>query len=276
MKKKNKHGGGHDNAERWLLTYADVITLLLALFIFLYSISTINVVKLTAFSTSFRELFGMGKIPQSSTSGSGGTSFLPEQNAIVKLQQQLEAEFKDLIEGGMVDIEKTDEGLALRLNDKVVFGIASAEVSVEAESILDNVGKYLTNLPNDIRIEGHTDNLAMSPGSKYPTNWELSGARAASVVRYMIEHDNIEPKRLSLAGYAEYKPVSDNNSDNRRVEIVVLKTLEEKKKERTVLQAQRYEEKPVRIGHQDIAPAGVPQDSFGRALREPELEGEGE
>jgi len=219
---------------RWLLTYADMITLLLALFIYLYSISEINSTKLTAFSESMAEMFGIGRVPQSAESQSGGDGILPQANAIVRLERKVKTEFKDLIEDGMVDVAETEEGLKVRLKDKVLFNLGSADVASKAGPLLAKLAEYLKDAPNMIRVEGHTDNVPMAPGSRYPSNWELSGARAASVVRFLIEEAHLDPARLALAGYAEYQPIKPNlpfvgNAENRRVEIVVVRTEAEKK-----------------------------------------------
>jgi len=230
-------GGGHDGSGgmRWLLTYSDMITLLLALFIFLYSISEINIAKMNAFSDAMANLFGIGRIPQSSTSNSGGDGILPEANAIVRLQHQVQKEFEKLIDEEMVDVAETEEGLKVRLKDKILFTLGSADVTGEARSILRELSKHLVDIPNNIRVEGHTDNIPMTKNSRHPTNWELSSARAASVVRFFIEQCDIDAKRLAIAGYAEYHPIKPNvpflgNSENRRVEIVILRTKEEKVK----------------------------------------------
>jgi chemotaxis protein MotB len=224
-------GGGHDAAGgmRWLLTYSDMITLLLALFIFLYSISEINASKMNAFSDAMADLFGIGRIPQSSTSGSGGSGLLPEANSIVRLHRQVSSEFKKLIDEDLVDVAETEEGLKVRLKDKILFGIGSADITPPAQDLLRKLSLNLVHVSNKIRVEGHTDNLPMSKNSRYPSNWELSGARAASVVRFFIERCHLNPMRFAIAGYAEYHPIQSNlpimgRSANRRVEIIILRT----------------------------------------------------
>lgn len=228
-KHRGSHEEGHENGERWLLTYADMVTLLLALFIFLYSISEINVSKLNAFSDAMAEMFNIGRVPESSTSNSGGSGILPEANAIVKLQKKVSAEFKELIDDNLVDVAETEEGLKVRLKDKIIFGIGSSDVTAQAQEILQKLSTNIVGLNNMIRVEGHTDNLPMAKNSRYPSNWELSGARAAAVVRCFIEKGHVDPARLAFAGYAEYHPLYPNrpflgNAENRRVEIVILRT----------------------------------------------------
>lgn len=228
---KKKHRGAHEehvNHERWLLTYSDMITLLLALFIFLYSISEINVQKLNAFSDAMANIFGIGRVPESSTSNSGGDGVLPESNSIVRLQKKVSKELEKLIQQDMVDVTETEEGLRVLLKDRIVFTLGNADVTSQAKKMLRELSVNLVDLPNEIRIEGHTDNLPMAKNSKYPSNWELSSARAISVARFFIEQCNIDPKRLTVAGYAEYHPRKPNypvvgNAENRRVEIVILR-----------------------------------------------------
>lgn len=253
-------GGGHDSAGglRWLLTYADMITLLLALFIYLYSISEINSAKFSAFSTAFSEAFGFSKTPiVNETSGTSGVlpmqgfpegkvkpygnqppagdgrqpgykeGATPEaEQSLQQLKYQLEIEFPDWIKQGDLTILEPDEGLMLRLRDNAVFRLGRAEITTEAEAVLSALAQKLQMLDFPLRVEGHTDDLPIGKNSPFASNWELSGARAASVVRDFIGR-GIAPNRLSLAGYAEYRPIQTNipgqgNPVNRRVEILIV------------------------------------------------------
>jgi chemotaxis protein MotB len=221
---------GHDGGGelRWLLTYSDVVTLLLALFIYLYSISSINTAKYNAFAQSLQQVFGMGKVPASYNSQSGGDGVLPQATALVYIQQKLMSQLQEAIERGEVSVKATEEGLVLSLKDQVLFGMGKADLMPAAEPMIAGIAKLLKGEPNKIRIEGHTDNVPIVKGGRYDSNWELSAARAASVVKFMIEKCGIDPSLLQLAGYAEYKPVAPNmprvgNPMNRRVEIVIVK-----------------------------------------------------
>ena len=258
-----KRGGAeeHENAERWLLTYADMITLLLALFIYLYSISTINEVKLQAFGQAFASLFGVGKIPLNMSAGASGVLSIPgnqkgkadekdpqkkkydkksemekqkarEQKAaenkrnMEALKEQLKQEYPDLVNQGKLTILEQDEGLMLRLQDSALFDLGSSDIASLARPLLQRMGELIASLPNPVRVEGHTDDLPIR-SARYRSNFELSGARASSVVDNFIREGKMLPDRFSIAGYGEYKPIATNvpnqgNPLNRRVEILIL------------------------------------------------------
>jgi chemotaxis protein MotB len=258
---------GHDGGGelRWLLTYSDVVTLLLALFIFLYSISSVNKAKYNAFAESLREVFGMGKVPASYNSQSGGDGILPEATALARVRQQIMESLNEAIEKGLISVKETEEGLVLRLKDKLLFDLGSGELSPKAEPILATIAGYFQKMPNKIRIEGHTDNIPIVKGSRYASNWELSAARAASVVKFLIERCGISPSRLSLAGYAQFKPIAPNmprigNPENRRVEIVVISEVSDLK---------APPEGEIKGGKSENVPS-APTDSSG-LVRETEL-----
>jgi chemotaxis protein MotB len=121
-----------------------------------------------------------------------------------------------------------ERGLTIRFLDTALFDLGQADLKPEARAILDNVASILRSLPNPIRVEGHTDNLPINT-YRFPSNWELSTARATTVVRYLAEKHGIPPDRLSAAGYGEWRPVAPNDTpehraQNRRVDIVVLRT----------------------------------------------------
>lgn len=248
-------GGGHDGSGglRWLLTYADMITLLLALFVYLFSISEVSASKLASFSTSFASYFGLGALPTNLVSPSGGDSVLPlpgmrrpsdqpseskrKQSRIRSLAPMLRREeyrelqnkvsevLPGLVNSGQLSFLETREGLVLRLRDSALFGLGSAGMSDAAKQTLDTLAETLRNISNPVRVEGHTDNLPVRGGS-YKSNWELSGARAAAVVEYFM-NEGVAPERLSISGYGEYRPLEPNqpgvgNPRNRRVEILIL------------------------------------------------------
>jgi chemotaxis protein MotB len=249
-------GGGHDGSGglRWLLTYADMITLLLALFVYLFSISDVNASKMSAFQQSFANYFGIGTLPTGITSSSGGDSVLPlpgmrrpsdqpgeekrKQSRIRslapmlrreqyrELQQELSKLLPELVKDQRLTFEENRDGMVIRLRDSALFGLGSVGMDPGAEQALDIIADSLRAISNPIRVEGHTDNVPLRGGT-YRSNWELSGARAAAVVEYFIDGAGIAPERMSLAGYGEYRPVAENlpgtgNPRNRRVEILIL------------------------------------------------------
>lgn len=134
-----------------------------------------------------------------------------------------------------VNLDVDNRGLTIRFTGKLLFGLGEADIKPEATEILNQIANFIQTVPNQVTVEGHTDNLPIN-NSKFPTNWELSTARATNVIRYFIEKDDIDPSRLSAAGYSKYKPLHPNNNPqnralNRRVDVVILKMEDQGKKE---------------------------------------------
>ena len=127
-----------------------------------------------------------------------------------------------------VNMEMTQRGLVVRFTGQILFEVGEAEIRNEGRDVLDKVATVLKEMPNNVMIEGHTDNLPIDT-EEFPTNWELSTARATEVIKYFIEDPGINPKKLSAAGYSKYRPIKPNDSPenralNRRVEVVILNT----------------------------------------------------
>lgn len=226
---RNKHPE-KDNAERWLLTYADLITLLLIYFIVLFSMSSINAEKFSELSKSLSIIFS-GQVGRSGVLD-GGRSVIPGKQNLNpnKHMQNTEEKIKRLIQKmglqGKITTEQQMRGLVISVKDTVLFRQGSADMDSRAHDLVTEVGKILKDMPNSIRIEGHTDNVPIHT-VKYYSNWELSTARATNVLHYLIESSGISPERLSAAGYAEFRPAVPNANDsgkaiNRRVDIVML------------------------------------------------------
>lgn len=215
----------------WAVTYGDLVTQILAFFILLFSISTLDVHKyktaLASFSANLGVLpAGTGVVP------AGGEVAVPTprdpvrepQLSTVRRQVQ-EALRKNGYEGD-VQVELADDRLLLRFPDKVLFDSGRADLRPDARERLDSLVPVLRGIPNLIRIEGHSDSDPIKSGV-FPSNWELSGARAATVVRYFTEFQGLKPERFDFAGKGEYYPVApndgpENKARNRRVDIVVL------------------------------------------------------
>jgi chemotaxis protein MotB len=229
MAKKPVEEPEKDRSDRWLLTYADLITLLLIFFIVLYSMSSISTKKFEAIAQSLSIVFG----------GSGKSGILDAGRSIIpgdKIYKQhlemqnTEERIKRMIAQlgleGKITTSHQDRGLVISVKDTVLFNRGEADLTPQAKEIVGKVTQILTDVPNAIRIEGHTDNDPIH-NSKYPSNWELSTARATNVLQYFIRTANLPPSRLAAAGYGEYKPIAPNDSErskalNRRVDIVVL------------------------------------------------------
>jgi len=222
----HRHDGG--GGFRWLLTYADMITLLLAFFVILYASSRVDAGKYTDLVSSIRVAFGVPPRPRPiiMQAGHGGEKLLPFGDVAGILVQQLNAHIEEEIKAESVEIERDDKGVVLRFQDSVLFGLGSATLSDDAKRILDKVARPLINTLYAIEVEGHTDILPIR-SSDFPSNWELSVARATAVIRYLVESHRFPPARLAAKGMADNQPLAPNdpargNPRNRRVELHVL------------------------------------------------------
>lgn len=214
---------------RWLLTYADMITLLLALFIILFSISTINKVKLQRL---VRDLGGGFAAPDAlNNPPSGQTENVRDD--LKAMQQQIQSYIKqnslqNKVQAQIQQNGKKRELIISLLTDKALYESGKADLKPETQKIVHIVGQQLKPRGNQVRIEGFTDNVPIH-NEQFDSNWELSAARASNVLRYLADHDNVKPDRLSLAGYGEFRPKFPNDTEahrsaNRRVDIVIVDT----------------------------------------------------
>ncbi len=231
---KRKAEPKKENLERWLLTYADLITLLLAFFVVLYATSRVDVQQFKAVAESLHRAFNTGPVDVSGSSSSllsNSSGLLPDLAAIEA------ADFKRISDAltGLARKEGISESLRLRqgqdtivisLSNNLLFDSGSADLRVEAAGVLDEVAAQLRGMPNFFRIEGHTDNVPIHT-EQFPSNWELSTARATNVLRWIVDRDHIDPRRGYAAGFADTRPVASNDTPegralNRRADIVIL------------------------------------------------------
>jgi chemotaxis protein MotB len=229
--------GGHDGGGslRWLLTYADMITLLMAFFIMMYSMSILNLGKFRQAAISIKSGFGGMVNGQGKsiigTSGQFGIRPSPVEGDSLGVPFDIKKKIQRLVQEDdlrkMLRLRQDKRGLVISVvTDKLVFAKGKAELTPAAKHVLNSVAAVIRDAPNDIRVEGHTCNLPIASDS-YASNWELSTARATNVIRYFIENQGIDSGRLSAAGYADSKPLVPNTSEanravNRRVDIVLL------------------------------------------------------
>jgi len=181
------------SAPAWMLTYSDLMTQILIFFVMMF-----------ALASAMNEM------------------------QLVKLKKRLETYVTENQLENYIGLKIDEKGLVISLREKLMFDSGRAKIHQEAEYILKDITKEIIDVPNNTRIEGHTDNVPIGPElqSKFPTNWELSTARATNVTRYLLETLKFPPGRISSAGYGKYQPVVDNNTEehkamNRRVDIVV-------------------------------------------------------
>ena len=247
MARKKKHEE-HENLERWLVSYSDFITLLFATFVVLYALAQVDAVDFAKLEESLKNAFSQNTLFEGQQSiMDGSDSLFDEQQAnsfIPSLMleyispryeetsfNEIEEEIKELTEMGElngISSKMTDKGLLLTFDDKYLFAPASAYLDSNAKKLLDKVGVLICKkfVLHSMRVEGHTDSDPIR-SERYPSNWELSSARASSVVRYMISRFKFSPSLFSAIGYADTRPletaISPKDPANRRVEILILK-----------------------------------------------------
>jgi chemotaxis protein MotB len=258
-RKRRGPAADHENEERWLLTYADMITLLMALFMVMFSIANVNKSKLESLSQSLQEAFSGKILPGGKSIQQNGAQEKPqtpsptppipaitplvsdasrresdaqvrkEQDDFTRIKRDVDQYAKSHGLKSKLESTITQRGLVIRLlTDKVLFDSGQAQLKPQSGPLLTQVAHLLRLAPgHDVMVEGHTDNVPIR-GSLYPTNWELSTARASRVVRYMVANGAAR-LRMGASGYAALHPIASNSSPagrsrNRRVEIVLLRS----------------------------------------------------
>lgn len=236
----------HENHERWLVSYADFITLLFAFFVVMYSISSINEGKYKVLSQSLVGVFSeperaIKPIPigdekprttepdRSMIEDNPSSSSSQAQDPLQEIASSVRDAFGDLINAEQLTVRGNELWIEIELNSSLLFPSGDAVPNELAFTLIDKVAKILAPYENPIHVEGFTDNLPIST-AEYPSNWELSTARAASIVR-MLAMDGVDPGRLAAVGYGEFQPVADNatadgRARNRRVVLVISRNLE--------------------------------------------------
>jgi chemotaxis protein MotB len=222
---------GAPGAPAWLLTYGDLVTQLLIFFVLLFSMSVVDVQKFEAALMSLQGALGFldsPVVPKPDVPPIQPPSGVdqPDYYQMLEIQDVLTKELSENNLQTAVTLNLEERGLVVRFADNVLFDMGSAEIKPEGRVTLDKVGGILKGIPNHLRIEGHTDDLPIKTAS-FPSNWELSTARATNVVRYLVDMLGLNANRLSAAGYGEYRPVVPNDTPenrklNRRVDILVL------------------------------------------------------
>lgn len=233
MRKKNKYTHHEEeNGEAWLLPYSDLMTLLLAVFIVLFAVSQIDVEKAKQMTEEFSEKMMTQSYNESERDGRENPADESKQNAKNELQEMeaLKAELDEKLKNENLTASVTTgidhRGLVISLSNAILFDPGSAEIKKDYEGTLLEIAEMISVMNNLIRIEGHTDNIPMN-SALYPSNWDLSVARAANVVRLITKKSNASPEKLIAVGYGEYRPIADNSTaegraKNRRIDIIVL------------------------------------------------------
>jgi chemotaxis protein MotB len=270
MRRRHKHED-HPNHEAWVIPYADLLTLLLALFVVLYAMSSVNTTKYRALAQAISAAFNGSRsviqpltpnAPQSSMpvptnkpapiprtplaqillpvltqhistpnttpgtpSDQNKDKMSDEQQNLERIRSEVEHALQPLIDKGLVVVRRTPNWLEIEIRTDILFPSGVATLSPSANGVLTNLGKILAPFGNPLRVEGYTDDVPIET-TVYPSNWELSAARAASVARLFAE-DGVDPERMGIVGWGQYRPAADNTSEdgrnrNRRVLVVVL------------------------------------------------------
>jgi chemotaxis protein MotB len=242
VSRRKKHDEPHENHERWLLSYADFITLLMIFFIIMYAMSNIDKEKYQQVASGLQKAMGGGG-GANIIGTDGGVSIdetIPVNTNIVDATEEEKLEHvKEVVDeyledrglSGSVATTVEERGLVLSFKDSLFFDSGKADIKSEQAKKLVEIGKLL-NQPiingSFIRVEGHTDNIPMS-NYLYKSNWDLSVIRASNVAQLLINQSGIKPERISAAGYGEFRPKADNNTEagrasNRRVDILIMNT----------------------------------------------------
>lgn len=255
--RNQRHEEEHENHERWLVSYADFITLLFAFFVVMYSVSSVNEGKYRVLSSSMEEAFRehpmrgvepiqVGEIlrtldPAKQTRTGEGIlpDFIPKTgfDSPAEGKQEVPEGYKDgeqiveelksaaeAFEDAGFEIKMNEKWVEINLDSQVLFGSGEANLSTQAAPVLDKLVEVMADFKNPLRVEGFTDDLPIKT-AVFPSNWELSAARAASVVNHFTRQA-IDPQRMAAVGYGEFRPIADNETaegrqKNRRIVVMI-------------------------------------------------------
>lgn len=240
---KKVYGESEKPTGGWIVTFSDLMTLLLTFFILLYSISTVSEMKFRQAAASLQSVLSGNPstmIFNETPSGSDSMPFDPvvpepipnpvEQpnfNAeIIEMYQQIQRFIQENQLNAEIEVTYNARGVLVNISEAVLFESGSAVIKTEGKKLLDTMARLLTTIDKEVEVQGHTDNQPIRT-SKYPTNWELSVDRAVQVARYFIDRHQIPPQRLKAAGFAEFQPLVPNDTpehraQNRRVNLLII------------------------------------------------------
>lgn len=248
MKVREKKKSGGEGGAKWLTTFNDLMTNLMVFFLLLFSMGHISTAKNKDFTRALQSGLGVllegeqvevivadeggyggGTEAGGDLQGGGELSSKTQIDSTLLFEgaDSLASRLQGLEELKGISTKETSRGLLIRLENEIFFDSGKAEIREGALTALEKVGAIIKDIPNSVRVEGHTDNVPIKT-DKFPSNWELSTHRALAVVQFFIDRAGVEPARLSAAGYGESRPVAPNDSiadraRNRRVEILLVK-----------------------------------------------------
>jgi len=250
MRHRRRYDDDQDNHERWLVSYADFITLLFAFFVVMYAISSVNEGKYRVLSQSLGIAFSGLRpqapmvenpieaqqpklplpLPAPRRTNTNDIAIKKEREQMTGIARNLLAAMSPLVDQGKVRVTQTERGVSVEISASVLFAPAEARLSPQSEKTLRAVAEVLTQVDNQIQVEGHTDHIPIS-NPMFPSNWELSAVRASSVVRLFIDA-GIAESRLLAVGHGATEPIASNDTPegrlrNRRVQLMILSALPE-------------------------------------------------
>lgn len=254
--KNEYYSNSNDYINRWVISYADFVTMLLALFMIMFATNHMDENKIKNVNQSIEKVFTQKTISEKTSKKietetnqeyektqtnvknietktdkpqifeSSTNSILEGGDGILEASKVMEQIKEDINTETSIKVLKTNKGVVIRLNDTMLFDPGSDIIKAEAIATLERIANTIAKFQNPIVIEGHTDSMPIMT-SRFPSNWELSTARATNIIKYLIQQKKFPPSRLSAVGYGEYMPIEDNNTPqgrakNRRVDIIVL------------------------------------------------------
>ena len=238
MRKRKKAKQDIHMDESWLVPYSDILTLLLALFIVMYAMSSVDQGKFTEMRQTLNALFsggpgvlvsdqGLSESDDNPYTDNPPPNYMTEDRTLREYQAKMEAFLEQEGLSHLVSTRVTEAGLLITVQDMAFFDSGKADLRPESLKLLNFLGILLEDIDNDVQIGGYTDSLPIHT-AKYPSNWYLSTDRALSVLEIFSQNSHLTPQRFSVVGYGEYRPVASNDTSegrqkNRRVEIVVFR-----------------------------------------------------
>jgi chemotaxis protein MotB len=251
MARRRRREEEHENLERWLVSYADFITLLFAFFVVMYAISSVNEGKYRVLSETLNAVFSVAPrsaepiqvgepprdelalpdsplgeqqsaLPSAAQAASAGPA---HDGTAQRVADELAISLQHYIDGGLMRIRRDGDRVEIEMTERMLFASGEARLARDALPPLRALAKTLSRIPSHLQVEGHTDNVPIATAA-FPSNWELSAARAASVVHF-LGRSGVEPWRMAAVGLGEHRPIAENADDrgraaNRRVKVVVL------------------------------------------------------
>lgn len=247
MSRKKKHHAEHHEEhtdESWLVPYADILTLLLALFIVLFASADANKTKFTQMAQSLSAAFSGSpsvfdnntaispeinseKPDQTKDDPSKEQAHLKETVQLLEVKKEIDKYINKNNLTGDLNTALTEDGLMIRIKDSALFPSGSADLRPDSQRFGGEIAKMLATLPQQVVVSGHTDNVPINT-REFPSNWELSSKRAVNFMKFLLSQGNLKPERFSAIGYGEYRPMAandspENHSKNRRVEVLIMR-----------------------------------------------------